>query len=315
MEYIFLDRNNFVDWIEQFCTLYRKCFTAKINEKIVKWRYLENPHNDLLVCVAIDNGRLIANCAASPCEIYYKGKLEKSAISLNLMTDPEYRGRGIFVDLAKRLYSHMEQLGYKSVLEFPNYISNPTLIKHLGRHTIYEIPTLKLILSDFIKEIESDQLILVDDEFELNYYPFKHRTKTIYLNKNREYLKWRYFQNPQNEYKNFVILDDNRVVRSFLICKEYEEQLNIVDYCFYEECDIEPLIFKGIEYAKKLNKESVTIWSQIGTDEHLFLQKLGFRNNYPITYFSGRLFSSSDALHDFYDYRNWFVTMGDNNVY
>jgi GNAT superfamily N-acetyltransferase len=315
VEYKMLNKSDFGNWIDQFCHLYQKCFSATINEDIVKWRYLENPLNELLICIAVENGKLVASSAASPCEIVNKGYLEKSAISLNLMTDPEYRGRGLFVDLVSKLYKYMEIKNYKSVLGFPNSLSNPTFISKLGRKTIYEIPTLELKLSGFRDNLNVSSEILEDDSFIGKYPQYSHIDRTIYLNKNREYLKWRYLQNPQNTYKNFVIMDKFNKVKSFLICKEYNDQLNIVDYYYSEKIDIELLIYRAIKYAKDIGKALVTVWSQTGTVEHLFFQKQGFRNNYPITYFSGKLFGEEDNFNEFYDYRNWYINMGDDNVY
>lgn len=315
MEYKILKKMEFPYWIERFCDLYQKCFSGTINTNIVRWRYLDNPLGELIVCVAIDNNRLVGVSAALPCEIVYNDKIEESAISLNLMTDPEFRGKGVFVKLASKLYEYMENQGYKSVLGFPNYISNPTFTSKLGRVVIYEIPTLKLSLSDFRNNLESRSWIIDDDAFELNYCPITHKSKSIYIKKDKEYFKWRYYKNPQNKYKNFVVVNESNVVKSFLICKEYNEQLNIVDYYFAEEKDINPLIERSIEYARDLGKVSITTWSQIGTEEHLILQKLGFRNNYPVTYFSGKLFGTIDKSDDFYDYRKWHITMGDDHVY
>ncbi|WP_169910876.1 GNAT family N-acetyltransferase [Evansella clarkii] len=315
MEYKILTVSELAALTDQFCHLYRKCFTSPISKDIVRWRYLENPLNELLVCVAVDNGRVIANTAASPCEFFNNGIIEKTAISLNLMIDPDYRGKGIFTDITSKLYKYMEEKGYKSVLGFPNYLSNPTFVTKLGRQTIYEIPTLELNLTDVRLKKTNTAHILEDDQFTLNYSEYSHESRSLYLYKTREYLRWRYYKNPINNYKNFIIKNELGHVRSFIVCKEYHDKLNIVDYCFNESSDIEPLINSAIKYALDIKKSYVTVWSQIGTDEHLLMQWLGFRNNYPITYFSGKILGITENLNEFYDYRNWFINMGDDNVY
>jgi GNAT superfamily N-acetyltransferase len=315
MEYKILSYSEFEKWIDQFCELYQKCFSGLINENIIRWRYFDNPYNDLLVCFAIDKGRLVANYAASPCELICGSDVNKVAISLNSMTDPAYRGRGLFTTLASKLYKYMDEQGYRLIMGFPNYLSNRTFATELAWTIMYEIPTLELKLPELRKNLIKTDTVLEDNRFMLNYASCRDRHKPIYLNKTGVYLKWRYYLNAENQYKNFVIKDDSNNVRSRLICKEYQEKLNIVDCCFIDAVDIELLLCRAIEYALALRKEKVTVWSQLGTTEHLVLEKYGFRNNYPITYFGAKVFKNDEESLDIYDFRNWSIHAGDDNVY
>ncbi|WP_368901468.1 GNAT family N-acetyltransferase [Oceanobacillus oncorhynchi] len=315
MEYKILNKEDFKNWIVQYCQLYSENFTAPISEDYVRWRYLENPLSEVLICVGIDKGKLIANTAASPCILINKGEIQKTAVSLNLMVDKNYRGRNVFTDIVTKLYSYMKEKNYKSVLGFPNYLSNPTFTEKIGRKTIYEIPTLELSLKNFKSELPVYSTVFEDDSFSYKYLNYILPDKKIYIKKDKQYLKWRYYKNPYTDYKNFVILNKNYEVQSFLICKEYKNILNIVDFNFKDNLERKTLISHVIKFAIELNKDSVTIWSQIGTLEHLFLQRMGFRNNSPITYFSGKILDDTIDGHDFYDYRNWFINMGDDNVY
>lgn len=315
MEYKILTVNEFKDRIDEFCDLYQLCFSGKISNEAVKWRYIDSPYNDLLVAVAIDNGKIVANNAASPFEIVQNGVVYKAALSINTMTHPKYRGMGLFVKLAKELYKHMDEKGYRCVIGFPNYISNPILVSKLGRIVIYEIPTLELRLSQFKSNLFDTSDVKEDDAFLYEYLQWNHCNKGIYIKKTVEYFRWRYYNNPERVYKNFVLTNSNQEVRSYIICKEYNEKINIVDFGTSSINDLNILIGRVIEYALALSKESVTAWSQIGTEEHIVFEKIGFRNNYPITYFSTKVFKCDENAKQFYDYRNWFIQPGDDNVY
>lgn len=315
MEFRILTVEEFEKLIDQFCDLYKQCYSGQINTEIVRWRYLENPCKDLLFSAAIDNGKLVANSAASPCRLMNDGKVHKAALFVNLMTHPDYRRKNLYLTLENALYSQMKEKGYKCSIAFPNHISNPITVKRLGRTTIYEIPTMELKLTVFKKELVSADNVKEDDAFLLHYPGFINGSKKIYIMKNVEYLKWRYYKNPEHKYKNFVLADMNQNVSSYLICKEYEDKINIVDMSASCMEDLNILVSKAINYAFTLNKNYITVWLPIGTQEHLIFEELGFRNNYPVTYFSVKSHDYSENEEQLFDYRNWFVHQGDDNVY
>ena len=69
-------------------------FQQKLMKIIIKQRYIDNPYEDLLMCVAEDKGKIIANYSAVPSIVEIDGFLYKAAQSLNTMTHPDYSGRG-----------------------------------------------------------------------------------------------------------------------------------------------------------------------------------------------------------------------------
>jgi len=315
MEFKILSFKEFRNWMNQFIILYDKCFSNSTNKNLVKWRYLDNPYKDLLVCVAIDKDKIVANYAASPCELIYKSKLYKSGLSLNVMTDPDYRGRGLFINLALKLYKYMHENAYTLTFGFPNYIINPTYPSKLDWTIMYEIPTLELKLTNLSSISYDRKKIIEDNSFSLNYNNCRYDENLIYLHKTKAYLKWRYFHNPQNKYKNFVIRGSNDNVKSYIICKHYKEKINIVDFSFENIGAIDLLLKKTIEYALRMNLDKITIWSQIGTKEHIIFEKYGFINNIPITYFGAHIFNYNKDKTEFLDFRNWRIHAGDDNVY
>ena len=313
MEIRVLTRDDFSMWSEQFLNLYKLCFNGYMSEEILKWRYLDNPCRDFLVVVAIENNKVVGNCAASPLEIMENDSKYKAALAMNTMVHPEYRRKGLFVTLANKLNELVRMKGYKLIFSFPNYLSNPIYVKDLGRTVIYEIPTMILDLDNCMEKRKDTGFVNEDNTFSYKYNIETNKQKNIFIKKTSEYLKWRYANNPSSYYKNFVI-KNNDEVRSYLVCKEYEDKINIVDINTSSLNDFSLLINRVIQYAKSLNKKELTTWYPIGTEEHIFLEKLRFRNGYPVTYFSAKVFDDNKA-NPYYDYRNWFIQQGDDNVY
>ena len=112
MEIKFLSRDELVENIDKFCELSAARFTAKINEDIVRHRFLENPYEDLILCVAIDDGKLVSTFGAMPSVMMIDNKPYKTGIFVNAMTHPEYEGRGLYVKLANMTLENMSQKGY-----------------------------------------------------------------------------------------------------------------------------------------------------------------------------------------------------------
>ena len=151
MEIKLLYKTDLEENLQNFCDLYHLCFNDKIDTNIVRQRYLQNPLDDLQMCVAIDNHKIVANYSVSP-TLLSKGDYKwKAALSLNTMTHPDYVGQGLFVKLADELNTQLKGEGYEMVYGFPNYISNRTFVTKLQWRNIYEIPTLELVIGNNLK--------------------------------------------------------------------------------------------------------------------------------------------------------------------
>ncbi|MDI1257438.1 MAG: GNAT family N-acetyltransferase [Flavobacterium sp.] len=80
---------------------------------------------------AYDGSKPIAFYGAIPVQMCYKNKTEIAAQSVNTMTHPDYRGKGLFIKLAKMTYEKMAEAGIRFVWGFPNQHSEPTFLNKL----------------------------------------------------------------------------------------------------------------------------------------------------------------------------------------
>ena len=169
---------------------------------------------------------------------------------------------------------------------------------------------MELNVEEYI--VENIDLLPTDNEFDLIYEDARFlREGRAHVLKDSGYLRWRYYQNPMNEYINFVI-NINGKADGYVVCKEYEDKLNIVDIGFLNIIQADNLIYNAIVYAKKTHKKYATIWAPINTEFHLLLESMKFKNNYPIQYFSIVHLSDEDSFKELNHYNNRFVHLGDN---
>lgn len=318
MEIVTLNRDTFKNYMGEFADLYTLCFNVPMTHKEVKWRYLDNPNKDILSCIALDKGKLVANYSTSPIRLVKNGEIIKAALSLNTMTHPDYMGQGLFVKLASMVYSNMQRDNYKLVMGFPNNISHRTFITKLNWKDISIVPTLELAVNKAkMKSLQIQCQIVSDQMYSLDYSKCMHNDHCIYVHKDNEYLKWRYRDNPAMQYYNYAIIDKNNpaYASSRVILKEYKNRLNIVDSFFSSEEEEKALLNHTIKLAKTMGKELITCWFKLDTQEHLVLESYGFCLASPIAYFGTNILNQGHGDNEYLNEYNWYLNLSDDNVY
>lgn len=306
MNYVRLDRNEFLRLIPQIAVLHHRCFGGTISEDYFRWWYLDHPGKEIFIYVAMDETRLAAYYAVSPIVLSYNGQQKKAVISVNTMTDPDYAGQGLFPKLAQMLYRELMADGYCAVIVFPNVHSNRLYSRKLGFETVREIPMLELPLSgNFHESIE------FDDRFLLAYEP--HQSERIFVVKDPEYLRWRYHASTQADYRTIVVRGGG-CVQAWAVCKVYKDRLNMVEFHAADEERADALLRRCMTYGRQCGCDYITVWAPINTELHMFFERWKFTNRYPVHYFSVKPLGAW-AYADFLDARKWELQMGDNNTY
>ncbi len=301
-------------------SLFKECYGREMSAKYWKWRFIENPYKKVWILLAWDKNTLAAHYAVSPVLLLIKGQIHIAALSLTTMTHPKYRGLKLFPKLASKVYEVLFEMNYTLVFGFPNKNSHRTFIKNLRWRDIYEIPTFKLYLNNNQKVINDsfvnsicEYSISEDNEFDLCYST--NITKMpIQLYKDKSYLKWRYKMHPQNKYYNFVIASKD-CVSSFCVVKKYVNSLDIVDFQAENREEGEALLAYVIKFALSNRFDQINCWAPRHHFFHSLCEKYGFINGEPITYFCYRYLSNEENEQFFDTYSNWYIQMGDSDVY
>jgi GNAT superfamily N-acetyltransferase len=96
-----------------------------------RWLYKESPAGHGRIILADANDRLAAQYAVVPIWIKVGRQTCVGAQSLDTMTHPDYRRRGLFETLAKEVYRDAAGVGINIVYGFPNSMSAPGFINKL----------------------------------------------------------------------------------------------------------------------------------------------------------------------------------------
>lgn len=312
MELLILSKANYLDYIDPINNLFRICFNKDLKKSYLKWRYYDNPVSDLIVAIALAEGKLVAHYAVSPCQIVKDNMSYKVALSMTTMTHPEFQGQGLFTKLAKLVYGEMENKGYSMVFGFPNNNSHGSFISRLNWVDVYQIPNLKLDIKNSYSTICQDKSNFYEDHnFEkYNYSSFENSCK-IKVKKSNKYYKWRYLDNPLNDYNNIVFEEEGKKEGN-IIFKIFTNEIDILEINFSSDIVLNKLLTYLINYSKDSNITSLNTWFNIFNPNYNVYEKLGFQNKEPITYFGYKNLSIFNLSNN---YKNWEIQMGDSDVY
>jgi len=307
--------------IYKISNLFSKSFNKKFDDKYWQWRFLSNPNKEeIFISYIENNNQLVAYYAVSPMTINIENKGEfKVALSNMTMTHPDYQGRGYFKSLANNLYSELKSKGFIGVYGFANQSS------HYGFRKYFNWKDLA-ILNNFCVSKENFRNFLLQKKEDLNVFIEKITTETLKkiesysfssseISIKRDYnnLKWRFYDNPTNQYLSLTIKSDNLEV--IIIYKKFIKSIDIMEiFCNTENIELKSInLMFAFDMLLSQHCEKINIWSNLYSFEHLMLEKFGFTNDTFNTYFGFIPFTSQHK--ELLNIENWHYRFCDSDVY
>lgn len=300
--------------------LFELVFKQKMSMNQWMWRFRNNPAGQHMIKLMWDNDKLVGHYAVSPVIMNVNRTDVLTAHSLTTMTHPDYGGRGIFKTLSLALYDDLENtFGCKAIWGYPNNNSHFGFINSLGWSNIAVLHTLGIEadkINSSSNELKVSTLNCFDDTH-ANYIDSKIKNSfDVFIKRSVDYLNWRYVEKPAVSYKKYFI--ESQSGKGVLVTKIYPSKknnyfdLNIVECHLDDYSKIHDIIhFIMTEYGHSFDR--VTLWKNLFDKDHLLLEKNGFVPVVPQTYLGARIHSSMDAK--FSQLKNWYVSMGDSDVF
>lgn len=266
-----------------------------------EWEYEENPRReDLKIFIATDGKRVVGATTRLPAPLLIKEKRYMGAFNCNSMVHPDYRGQGV-----------MQQLYRQSAVVYPVLLSKGTavgmyrLLKKMGYQDLEPNTVMTTVLSpiswlrwrlglykpsvdiDTIcasKDFKAAGLKIIerfDEDFDEFFERFLAQVDCC-LVKNREYMNWRYFGNPDKKYK-VIYHSEGKNIGSIVILRQTGSSLRIVDLLSIDDS----AVLRGVLSAlKKCAKQQGFIKMACWTSDSVLrrtLRRKGFveRNETP----------------------------------
>lgn len=301
----------------EIISLFKLTFGKEISIPYWKWRFSENPFRTQSIYLMWDKELLVGHYAVCPVRLKVHGKLLKAGLSMTTMTHPAYSGKGVFTKLASALYSEED---IDLVYGFPNNNSHRGFIKNLDWQNITTIPTFRLLINEEVKCVNNIRTSNIFYEKHEKSLKVNTKINTIQVLKDVTYLNWRYCENPINKYTIFEL--DKNGITNFIVAKIFQSfskknyfEIDLVEISTINNYDIINTLIKGVinYYNKKFPLFAVNTWMPLNDTKHIILEKVGFKNAEPITYFGVRPIKIHNE--ELLNAKNWHYTMGESDVY
>jgi len=220
-----------------------------ISEEYLTWQYNKNPSGYPIYSIARCDNKLIGQYLVIPFNYLYKNEQIKGTLSLNTLIHPDFQGKGLFTKLAGSTYLKCTDLNIGFTNGFPNPMSYGGFIKKLN---FKEVGKCQLMLRpirpfnflfDFLKNNKvkhGGDLPFEMTHFENQGTEFSKLTKNdsdlynifwssithdkITINKNFDFIKWRYMDLPGRNYHLFKSVRNKKVTS--IIVLRIERVLN-----------------------------------------------------------------------------------------
>jgi predicted N-acetyltransferase YhbS len=106
--------------------------THKFSPDFLQWQYFDNPAGPPLGCNIEDGGRLVGHLMGIPQAVRLRGQPSNVTLIMNVATHPDYRGRGLFLELVRRVAQMSAERGHAGVVGVANQQTERAYRTRLG---------------------------------------------------------------------------------------------------------------------------------------------------------------------------------------
>ena len=284
-----------------------------IKKSEITWnfKHVGNPFGVSHVLLAYEDGILLGVRAFMKWQWQFGANIWTTYRAVDTATHPDYQGKGIFKKLTLQALDEIQKEGETFVFNTPNQYSRPGYLKMgwqiIDTIELAVIPTVLYAIPCFFSKVNPENTISTAqlDQLCMAYNLDLLNRKVIFTPKSAAYLKWRYEENPLQEYlifsskdwymafyiKKHRFFNELRVVES-IGSKFYHKQMQktLLRYAFQKRC-----------------------WLITTANKDLFGCKIYGKFGPKLTIKS--LAKDSDFINTAYTIQNWQYSLGDLELF
>lgn len=347
-----MERYKIYDLKDETINLFKDCFYANgspKNTENIRWQFFENTESNSFVNIAFDEvkNKTAAIYALSGIKFKIDDNIHLGTQSMDTITDIDYRGKGLFIKLAKSVYEKSKIAGTSLVYGFPNGNSIYGFKKKLEWEVLDPVPFLiKPLKSSYFtnrisflrfspninlsfKSFSKSKNYLIKEslsfpkEVDSLWENFSKKIR-VAVNRNKEYLDWRYIKKPNENYKIVHCYGaDERLLGYVVFCikNKHEGRVAYIMELIYDLEDpkaADKLLSYAITEIKKEDADLILIWCMDHSPNYKTFKKSRFyklpEKLRPIElHFGARAFD--DKLKNIiYDRENWYISYSDSDT-
>ncbi len=137
--------------LTKLTTLFETTYSGReiSNPDYLRWEYADNPAGKAIIFVAEDEERFVSQYAVLPREFSINNSIIAGSLSVNTITHPSYRRKGLFPKLTQRTFDACREKRIHFTIGFPNRQSHPVIREKKLFSTPGYLPLLVRILNPF----------------------------------------------------------------------------------------------------------------------------------------------------------------------
>lgn len=307
---------------KQCIDLYKIGLSINFSENRFKWLHFQNPLAPSNIILAINQKKVIG--------IYsiIKKKMRIGCIDviggrdIDPVVHPNYRRKGVFTNLLRNSFKIFYDVDLQ--YNFANEKSSPGFMKqgwrqiNINNYSYWISPfdlSKRYLLSKYSKwysknkitkhnycvcEIDFTQFVFNNNKIK-NEFP-------IYVIKNYEYFKWRYFNNPDRKYRYFQIQTENNEF-ALVICRIENKSCFLLDICNQSSLSNKDIMLNLFNYFNIVKyKLTIYTWGNISKRTNTIM--LNPKKNFTKVFIKDN--EKYKYKFDIFDSNNWYIVPGES---
>lgn len=285
----------------------------KKTDKIWSFKHLENPFGESYVLLAFEENELIGVRALMQWRWQIGEKKWVAYRAVDTATHPNHQGKGIFKVLTLKALEDVRKISEAFVFNTPNDKSRPGYLKMgwkvVDKINVAIVPSFIYILKNFFSKsvntntISNGRLESICTDYNNNYTT----SNLLFTPKSAHYLKWRYEENPMQNY--YVFSTENWYLAMYVKKHKYFNELRVVETITSSQSSFKSEIQSTI--SRFALKKGCLIIST--SDKKLFSLKLYGKFGPQLT-FKG-LTDDVDFVNKALDINGWHYSLGDLELF
>jgi GNAT superfamily N-acetyltransferase len=183
------------------------------NEAFWTWKFDRNPHGPARIWVGDEGGEITGCYILNPVTLQVGGATIRGAQAVDAAVNPDYRGRGVFTDLARAALTEATDEGIRLVFAFPSEGAFGGQVR-VGFKPQFVVPKAyrPLLWPPIPRRFDGLALNEVN-KFDLRFDAFAKcgRDREVSVRRDAAYLQWRYYAHPTQTYETITCERDGEL--------------------------------------------------------------------------------------------------------
>ena len=273
--------------LERFAPLMRAAFGLPVSERHFTWKFVENPSGPVVGFEAIGPEGPAGFYGAIPETYLVRGKRTRVHQTVDSMIHPDYRGSGLYLALARRMYEHLlaEQGGY-TLVAFPNAKLLSVATKRTGWTLMHRSPSCFCLGSSIAPASRSPAndvaFTIVPRATDLEPYLSvrDQPLRAVSVELSPEFLQWRGFEHPYNPAQACLVWRGTEPVGMCLFSIDAKSRclIQLADFITPQLCD-HALAALAAFLFEETGASLLYTWEPVDDAQRAALRRSGFVKN------------------------------------